>query len=70
MLTKDLAEGAGLDFHYEKQLICWTDQGREAIQCMKMNSSLFENSPSAGFDGEDVSDKIYSVISKVSFFIV
>lgn len=66
MLTKDLAEGAGLDFYYEKQLICWTDQGREAIQCMKMNSSWFQTQPSGGlFDEEDVSDKKYSVISKV-----
>lgn len=42
---KDLNEGAGLDFHYDKQLICWTDQGLEAIQCRKMNETFYKEPP-------------------------
>jgi low density lipoprotein receptor-related protein 5/6 len=68
ILTKDLTEGAGLDFYYEKQLVCWTDQGLESIKCMRMNSSFYESPPKGKFyfDGDsklpDVHDK-YSIIT-------
>lgn len=39
ILTKNLSEGAGIDFHYEKELICWTDVSVETIECMKMNGT-------------------------------
>lgn len=39
IIAKDLTEAAALDFYYEKNLVCWTDQGLETIQCMKMNGS-------------------------------
>lgn len=38
VLVKDLSEGSALDFFYEKQLVCWTDQGLETIECMKLNN--------------------------------
>lgn len=38
-IAKDLSEAGALDFFYEKNLVCWTDQGLETIQCMKMNGS-------------------------------
>ncbi|GAB0086083.1 Low-density lipoprotein receptor-related protein [Sergentomyia squamirostris] len=37
VLTKDLVEGAAIDFHAARKLICWADQGRERVECMKMN---------------------------------
>lgn len=40
VLVKDLSEGAALDFFYEKQLVCWTDQGLVTIQCMKLNETF------------------------------
>lgn len=39
VVVKDLAEGAALDFFYEKQLVCWTDQGLETIECVHMNET-------------------------------
>lgn len=39
IIAKDLAEAAALDFYYEKHVVCWTDQGLGAIQCLKMNGS-------------------------------
>lgn len=65
-ITKDLSEGAGLDFYYDKQLICWTDQGMEAIQCRKMNSSFYSTPPSQPVGIEELNDNIdkISVITK------
>ena len=62
VLTRDLIEGAGLDFFYDKQLICWTDQGIGAIQCRKLNESLYKESPTTPV-GIDNFDKL-SIISK------
>lgn len=66
MLTKDLNEGTGLDFYYDKQLICWTDQGREAIQCRKMNESYYKEPPTSPVGIEELTDNIdkLSVITK------
>lgn len=38
-IAKDLPEAGALDFFYEKQLICWTDQALQRIQCMKLNGT-------------------------------
>lgn len=65
ILTKDLSEGAGLDFYYEKQMFCWTDQGLESIQCKKLNSSFFkEQFAQIGPEKEDFGDEKFSIISK------
>lgn len=66
VLTKDLNEGAGLDFYYDKQLICWSDQGLEAIQCRKMNESLYPEPPASTVGIEELTDGIdkLSVITK------
>lgn len=67
-ITKDLAEGAGLDFYYDKQLICWSDQGMEAIQCRKMNSSFYtnENQPNGPVGIDELTESVdkFSIISK------
>lgn len=39
IIAKDLTEAGALDFYYEKQLICWTDQVLQRIQCMKLNAT-------------------------------
>lgn len=66
MLAKDLNEGAGLDYYYDKQLICWSDQGMEAIQCRKMNESFYREPPVAPVGIEELADNIdkLSVITK------
>lgn len=65
-ITKDLVEGAGLDFYYDKQLICWTDQGTEAIQCKKMNSTFYADVQPTGQSGiEELAENIDKV-DKVS----
>jgi low density lipoprotein receptor-related protein 5/6 len=66
VLTKDLNEGAGLDFYYDKQLICWSDQGMEAIQCRKMNESFYREPPVSPVGIEELTDNIdkLSVITK------
>lgn len=66
-ITKDLVEGAGLDFYYDKQLMCWTDQGMEAIQCRRMNATFYvEKAPSGPVGIEELienNDQI-SIITK------
>lgn len=66
VLTKDLHEGAGLDFYYDKQLICWSDQGMEAIQCRKMNGSFYNEPPTSPVGIEELTDGVdkLSVITK------
>lgn len=39
VIAKDLTEAGALDFYYEKQLVCWTDQVLQRIQCMKLNGT-------------------------------
>jgi low density lipoprotein receptor-related protein 5/6 len=65
-ITKDLVEGAGLDFFYDKQLICWTDQGMEAIQCRKMNASFYHEPPIGPVGIDDLTESIekISIITK------
>lgn len=38
-IAKDLPEAGALDFFYEKQLVCWTDQALLRIQCLKLNGT-------------------------------
>lgn len=33
VLIKDLVEGSALDIDHARQLVCWTDQGLESIEC-------------------------------------
>lgn len=69
VLTKDLVESAGLDFHYEKQLVCWSDQALEAIQCMRMNQSFYQSKPRGNFYFEnqdlkpDIKEEKYTIIT-------
>lgn len=67
-IAKDLPEAGALDFFYEKQLVCWTDQSLQRIQCMKMNgthSNATQNVISSGLDKPEgiaidwYTDKIY-----------
>lgn len=37
LLIKDLVEGSALDIDYARQLVCWTDQGLESIECQPTN---------------------------------
>lgn len=56
-----------MDFYYDKQLICWTDQGTEAIQCKKMNSTFYTDVQPSGQTGiEELTDSIdkVSIITK------
>lgn len=39
VIAKDLSEAGALDFFYEKQMVCWTDQALLRIQCMKLNGT-------------------------------
>lgn len=66
VLTKDLNEVSGLDYYYDKQLICWTDQGMEAIQCRKMNESFYKEPPVSPVGIEELNDGVdkLSVITK------
>lgn len=61
-----MAEGAGLDFYYDKQLICWTDQGLEAIQCRKMNSTFYTTPPAGPVGIDELTENIdkISVITR------
>ncbi|XP_037297388.1 LOW QUALITY PROTEIN: low-density lipoprotein receptor-related protein 6-like [Manduca sexta] len=38
-IVKDLEHGSAVDFHYRKELVCWSDQNAELIQCMKYNET-------------------------------
>lgn len=38
-IVKDLQEGAAVDYHYAKGLVCWTDHGLEMIQCINYNGT-------------------------------
>ncbi|KAJ0179555.1 hypothetical protein K1T71_005267 [Dendrolimus kikuchii] len=38
-IVKDLEQGSAVDFLYSKNLICWSDQTAELIQCMKYNET-------------------------------
>lgn len=38
-IVKDLKQGSAVDFHYRKNLVCWSDQTDELIQCMKFNDT-------------------------------
>lgn len=38
-IAKDLSQAGALDFFYEKQLVCWSDQKLQRIQCMKLNGT-------------------------------
>ncbi|XP_028025930.1 low-density lipoprotein receptor-related protein 6 [Bombyx mandarina] len=38
-IAKDLEQGTAVDFHYRKNLICWSDQKPELIQCMNYNET-------------------------------
>ncbi|XP_060653408.1 LOW QUALITY PROTEIN: low-density lipoprotein receptor-related protein 6 [Drosophila nasuta] len=40
VIVKDLAEAMAIDFYYAKNLVCWTDCGREKIECAQTNSTL------------------------------
>lgn len=48
-IVKDLEQGSAVDFLYSKNLICWSDQTAELIQCMKYNETYM---------GEKVSTEI------------
>ncbi|XP_037825188.1 low-density lipoprotein receptor-related protein 6 [Lucilia sericata] len=39
VLVKDLTETMAIDFYYAKNLICWTDCGREIIECVNVNTT-------------------------------
>lgn len=60
-----------MDFYFDKQLICWSDQGSELIQCRRINESFYGNNPppnlpspvSSNDDFNDNADKL-SVITK------
>lgn len=52
-MANNLEQGAAVDFLYKKQLICWSEQIAELIQCMKYNDTYI---------GEKVSELIsYSI---------
>lgn len=38
-IAKDLSQAGALDFFYERQLVCWSDQILQRIQCMKLNGT-------------------------------
>lgn len=40
VIVKDLAEAMAIDFYFAKNLVCWTDCGREIIECAQTNSTL------------------------------
>ncbi|KAH8340133.1 hypothetical protein KR067_010390 [Drosophila pandora] len=39
VIVRDLAEAMAIDFYYAKNLVCWTDCGREIIECAHTNAS-------------------------------
>uniref|UniRef100_A0A1A9WIS8 EGF-like domain-containing protein n=1 Tax=Glossina brevipalpis TaxID=37001 RepID=A0A1A9WIS8_9MUSC len=39
VLVKDLTETMAIDFYYAKNLVCWTDCGREIIECVNVNTT-------------------------------
>lgn len=38
-IVKDLEQGSAVDFLHRKDLICWSDQTAELIQCMSYNET-------------------------------
>lgn len=44
ILTGNLSEASAIDFNYEKNLICWTDTGKEIIECMNVNADNSQTS--------------------------
>lgn len=42
VIVRDLAEAMAIDFYYAKNLVCWTDSGREIIECAQTNSSALQ----------------------------
>lgn len=38
-IIKGLEQGSAVDFLYRKNLVCWSEQTAELIQCMEYNST-------------------------------
>lgn len=39
-IIKDLEQGSAVDFLHKKNLVCWSDQNAELIQCMQYNDTF------------------------------
>ncbi|CAF4853997.1 unnamed protein product [Pieris macdunnoughi] len=39
-IIKDLEQGSAVDFLHKKNLVCWSDQNAELIQCMEYNDTF------------------------------
>lgn len=63
--NKDINKGGGLDYYFDKQLICWADQGNELIQCRRMNSSTSSASTSVASSDDLHDDQINIITSGV-----
>lgn len=58
IIAKDLVRASALDFFYEKQLVCWTDQSLRRIQCMKLNGTQPNSTQNVITSGLDTSEGI------------
>lgn len=47
-IVKELEEGAAVDYHFAKGLVCWTDHGLETIACTNYNGTSIAGSNKVG----------------------